>query len=49
MIDKASNIQVFLLSRGWHPTVIYMQKDRSSSVPNQGNGRLDLSFDFLVI
>ena len=49
MIDKVSNIQEFLLGRGWHPTEIYMQKDRSSSAPNKGDGRLDLSFDFLVI
>jgi len=49
MIDKVSNIQVFLLGRGWHPTAIYMQKDRSSSAPNKGDGRLDLSFDFSVI
>ena len=44
MIDKVSNIQEFLLGRGWHPTEIYMQKDRSSSAPNKGDGRLDLSF-----
>jgi hypothetical protein len=49
MIDKVSNFQVFLPGRGWHPTAIYMQKDRSSSAPDQGDGRLDLSFDFLVI
>ena len=49
MIDKVSNNQVFLLGRGWHPTAIYMQKDRSSSIPDKDNGRLDLSFDFSVI
>ena len=49
MIDKVSNILVFLPDRGWHPMAIYMPKDRSSSAPDQGNGRLDLSFDSSVI